>query len=268
MNKKLPVLYLHGGPGMNSFGEEKILGPLFPTDSFQVEFWNEPGFSGASAYSKLVESARESLLRLWRSQGPVKVIAHSFGANTALDLATTNPEAVASLVFVAPALSLRSALRNILKIASGDFRSTALEKSERIETLLLDGSDRILDERMREGLGLATQDPLLFTHYWQNQEQMAQYFGAWVEKSAQMNLEAFFSVLQELDSMQERMRSFPISKIPAVCIFGDSDPVVAEAEEKMHLQKLFKLITFVTYEGAGHFAHLEKPKEFVQNIVG
>ena len=35
-------VFLHGGPGFNSFAEQAILGPIFHSYGREIVFWNEP----------------------------------------------------------------------------------------------------------------------------------------------------------------------------------------------------------------------------------
>ncbi|MEO5970200.1 MAG: alpha/beta fold hydrolase, partial [Bdellovibrionia bacterium] len=128
-------LFIHGGPGLNSFAEKTILGSLFSDRNVSITFWNEPSKfrptvlldstdsekTPKAAFSRLLESAEKTLVELAQS-GPVKLIGHSFGCNTATILAARNPNLVAELNLIAPAFDQLEAHRNIMRIAIEDFK--------------------------------------------------------------------------------------------------------------------------------------------------
>lgn len=102
-----PVVFLHGGPGYNSYSFEKLAGPRLERTQRLVYLdqrgcgRSERPASGDYALSTLVadlEALRETLgVERWT------LLGHSFGGTLALEYAARHPEHVAALVLVGPA---------------------------------------------------------------------------------------------------------------------------------------------------------------------
>jgi pimeloyl-ACP methyl ester carboxylesterase len=68
----------------------------------------------ASPFTELANLAEEELLRLAdRHRGPVRVLAHSFGAVLALHLAMRQPEAIGSVILLAPVSDIGGAFARL-----------------------------------------------------------------------------------------------------------------------------------------------------------
>src|SRR5262245_376586 len=109
----MTFVFLHGGPGFNSFAEQAMLGWLFQVAGQTIVFWNEPSrlrpegepFEAERAFERWLASAERSVLSAAES-GPVHVITHSASVHAGLEISRRHPSRVASLVLVAPAADL------------------------------------------------------------------------------------------------------------------------------------------------------------------
>jgi pimeloyl-ACP methyl ester carboxylesterase len=94
------TLFLHGGPGLCALPERQRFG-----DSLSVYWWDQPRsvMLFANPFNELVDLAEDELLRMAdRRRGPVRLLAHSFGAVLALHLAVRQPEAIDTVDLLAP----------------------------------------------------------------------------------------------------------------------------------------------------------------------
>src|SRR4051812_7158437 len=116
------ILFLHGGPGLNSVAEAELLGPRLRDSGIEPHFWNEPSearpgswpFRTERAFSNQVESARAILDHLRsESDSPIDLVAHSFGCNVAWDLLAESL-GIRRLFLVAPAFSIHSVYRRVM----------------------------------------------------------------------------------------------------------------------------------------------------------
>ena len=100
-------LFLHGGPGLSCIAERDAY-----SDTLPVHWWDQPRavVHTPRPFATLVDAALDQLDELRRANGdPVPVVAHSFGANLAYELALRRPDAIASLTLLAPVHDLGGA---------------------------------------------------------------------------------------------------------------------------------------------------------------
>lgn len=258
---------------MNSIAEEALLGPCFKRQGVDITFWNEPsclrpsGFpvSPGNEFFQAYSSAEKQLLGLTKKDGPVHLIAHSFGAHFAVLLARNNPKALASLHFVCPGLALFSAFKNIMRIALSDFNNSALEKSLVIEECLT-RTQCFGDEWFIKGLACALEDPLLLARYWVRETSFKQWLAVVASDSrAAFDFDSFFGILKTLtfSHLQNSLLNFP-----RTCFyFADKDPVIDVISEVQLAKTIFYTIKTVSMKHCGHFAHLEDSESFVRLIL-
>ena len=77
--------------------------------------------------------------------------------------------------------------------------------------------------------------------------------------------------LNTIKTGMKDLRGFPIdiisnaSQIDTLCIFGENSPYINE-KYKHKFKTLFANLQFFKIEGAGHWLHVEKPKEFIDIV--
>jgi pimeloyl-ACP methyl ester carboxylesterase len=102
------VLFLHGGPGLNAELERRKFGSSLP-----VHWWDQPRVNAdhSESYDRLVKSAIDELHRLSSLvDGPIALLASSFGTHLALALINEAPSQVGNVGFVGGILDMRTAL--------------------------------------------------------------------------------------------------------------------------------------------------------------
>jgi pimeloyl-ACP methyl ester carboxylesterase len=250
--------FLHGGPGLNSRAEAETLEPHFLQAGVHTRFWNEPELNGSeSAYQELVDLAASDFLDEVRRRGrAVHLIAHSFGANVALDIARRHPEAVAGLLLIAPAFGLDRVQANLVGIARSDFAKLDPQRLQALESAW-NASRRFFDAEMCLAVELTASDPELFGHYWANPRQMEKFFSIWTRLGLSMNLRNYFAVMKSF-ALRD-IQSLPAA-IPHMAVFGALDPVVDRVYEEAIVRTNGGEV--VHFEGSSHFPHFEDPVRF------
>ncbi len=107
---RVPLLYLHGGPGYNSYSFEKMVGPRLEKQ-MQVVYFDQRG-SGRSerpasrdySMAALVEDVESLRRQLGVPQ--LSLLGHSFGATIALEYAARYPEHVRKLIVLDGAVDM------------------------------------------------------------------------------------------------------------------------------------------------------------------
>jgi pimeloyl-ACP methyl ester carboxylesterase len=263
----LPVLFVHGGPGINSVADEAVIGPYLQREGRRLVFWNEPSrqrpngepFLAHRAYQGLVESVVLALRQLSESaSAKVTLVAHSFAANAVYQVALLYPEWIDRIILLSPAFHQRKALMNLVGLAEKDLehdqRGLAIELRA-----LADRSVGVFDDSMLRACRIAMGDPLLFTHYWCSQKAMEIYFGAWAKVGQAFDMESFEAVMTDFHSNSPRLAAQVL--VPTVAVFGKYDRVIDRPAEELTCRALFPSLQVVSLVRSGHFPQIEEPRE-------
>ena len=119
----MTFVFLHGGPGFNSFAEQAMLGSLFHSARHEIVCWHEPSrirpygdvFDEGNAFECWLASAEAFVLAAARS-APVHLIAHSMSIHAAVEIVRRHPGCVRSLVLVAAAADAFVTFKNVLRL--------------------------------------------------------------------------------------------------------------------------------------------------------
>ncbi len=265
--------FLHGGPGFNSTAEQAILGPLFGRGGHTISFWNEPSrlradgesFEPKLAFTRWLASAEAFVLRA-ASREPVHVIAHSFAVHAALEIARRCPAALASLVLIVPGIDAFSTFTNVLRLAHRDLAEANAPAASAISGSL--GRTRnVLDEPMREGMMNALLDDRLFTHYFVDARQLEACLGCYSRPDAQFDAESFFAVLTDFAARRNEVLSTATIGVPTLALFGTNDPITPLNEQRPALEVAVPGVCVKLLEQCSHYAHLDRPQQFVDVVV-
>lgn len=263
-------LFLHGGPGFNSFAEEAILGPLLSAAGHQVRFWNEPSrlrprgevFEAADAYRRWLASSERCLLGVTDS-GPAHVIAFSFAVHAAAHLARSHPARVASVLLAAPSADPFGAFRNVLALAAADFAAERPDAAASLRDCIA-RTRTLMDDAMREGLPLALADPRLFSHYWVDPARADAAFRQLSSPEAQYDVESLFAVLGDFQACSSRGAGEAMA--PTLALFADRDPIAPIDQQEVPLRALFAAAIVERFEDCSHCLHLDQPERFVRRL--
>jgi len=103
------TLFLHGGPGLSAVVERELYG-----DSLDVHWWDQPHFEVlfARPYQALLNDTVLLAKRL-AGNGTVNLLAHSFGARIALDVARRMSNRIGAVTLIAPTFDVTDGLARL-----------------------------------------------------------------------------------------------------------------------------------------------------------
>jgi pimeloyl-ACP methyl ester carboxylesterase len=272
------ILFLHGGPGLQSETERRVLTPFFEKAGISATFWNEPStlrtnstipFQSERAFSRLVESAQIQLDALAKdSGGSVHIVAHSFAARTALLLANTNPEKVEMLTLLTPAVLIEATLRGVISKAANNVQrrgdSSAAEKL-RASLRFSVGSSELLG-----GLAEAFADPDTLSLYWRNAEAMNQWTEILQESTFGIDWTSQAAVMKDLEpqlkGLHHGLGEMSLN-LPIQVLWGTHDQVIYLNDELELLSKIARVDRVFELKGTSHFSALEDPEQFLSAVT-
>jgi pimeloyl-ACP methyl ester carboxylesterase len=252
MNPPLSTLFLHGGPGLSSIAERDLYARTLP-----IHWWDQPRsvVLFARPFSALVEAAEDEVRMLADASGrPVDLIAHSFGAHLALQLARRVPAHIGKLWLLAPVYDMggafvRLATRLLTLTPSSEPLLAALEEFKAT-------SDYTRFARLAAQV---TSFANLFELYWST--------GANARRRWYLDLLAHQSIVDP-SAFEVIVRDFWAEPLPlpqpgrgvqtVQLVFGREDPLIDLAAERRTWTQLFPH-AHCTELDTGHFIHLEAP---------
>jgi len=272
VKSKKNILFLHGGPGLNSSPEKKLLTPGFSKRELHVHYWNEPSllrphegpYLKDHPYTGWIRSAEKMLLAIAEETGPVHMIGHSFAVNPIMDLLSKHSNLVSKISLIAPGFDLHTCHRNIVQIAIKDYEEDTSIVADELRKLLTQ-TRYMFDPPMTEALKLALQDPKLLKHYWSRPEQMIASLETMQSSEMQPDFPAFFEVLTEMSVRIRAGIHYPKNlKIPVQVAFGSADPVVLRNAEEPTVLDIFPTAEIKIFENCSHYLHLDEPEKFIE----
>jgi pimeloyl-ACP methyl ester carboxylesterase len=247
------TLFLHMGPGLNSFVERKLLGSQNPT----VDYWDQPAHAENSghAFDKLVDQTHQRALELAGPQkNPIHIVAHSFGGHIARALAARDPELIKSLRYVSTGYDIPNGFYSLLKTMSQDPSTDATLRTE-ITEFLVGREPHPQDIWLYAGL--ITKDPHFMRHYWPATE-MYETYTQQAAAGPGMNFGAFQSIMA--DFLERHFTLDPTSTrvtCPVHIELGGRDPLLNLDHERQLWSKVYPQATFTIHPQSGHYLHIE-----------
>lgn len=267
--------FVHGGPGMNNFAEQALLGPLLSARGQEAHFWNEPSrlrpsgdpFNPIGAFGGWVASL-ERALAAFSHAGPVLLQAHCFATGPAIDVARRHPQRVAALVLTGPSPDPCAGLLRVLRLARQDLAGDQPEMASKLADCIT-RTRSLMDPAMHEAVGLALNDRKLFTHYWADPAQFEKSVAALMTPAAQFDAESFFAVIGDFAKRWPRPRRIdaPLTT-PTLVVCGGRDPITPHTETIAGVLDEIPSATIEVFEDAGHFVHLDRPERFIDAMIG
>lgn len=237
----MKLIFVHGGPGLNSGPEENLLTQCFDQDD-EIIFWNEPS---ASTF----HSACESLSTLIESMGEAKatIIAHSFGAVLVNEILPKVEDRIARLILIAPVSNLAALDKNIISAVS--------EKVEELRTYLdrFDDGVSFSEERFTY-LFKAACVPELGLKYWHKKDLAAGY-----QTFSRFSLENFKSIRSTCGLVNLRHKT----RVPTDVIYGLHDQIVP-SEERTEVERLYENSKIHIFQNSAHYGHIEEQDLFTK----
>jgi proline iminopeptidase len=261
-----PLLFLHGGPGYNSYSFEAQAGKALES-RLRMIYLDQRG-SGRSerpwtgAYS--VAAMVEDIEALRRQLGVPKLalMGHSFGGALALEYAAAYPQHVEKVVLVSAASSIPDAcaarVAFLTKRYPADLAKARAAAAERKETPddCFFAFNAVADD-IRERVN----DETMFPDMKKVEEQRA------VDaKSGLRNTGELGGALWNNGFLSYRFTRFERLSMPVLVMAGEEDYAIGLPAQRA-LQKQLPQAKLVEYPGAGHFLYLDAPQRFTDDVV-
>jgi pimeloyl-ACP methyl ester carboxylesterase len=273
MTPAMQFVFLHAGPGFNSYAEQAILAPVFARRGHDLACWNEPSplrptgelFDPGNACERWLASAERFVLHA-AGTSPVHVVAHSFTVHAAMELARRHPERVASLVLVAPGMDTVATFMNVMRVARDDLADTRPDIAKTIAECMT-RTRTFFDGAMREGLMNVLHDEKLFTHYWSDQTMMQASLAARARPEAQFDVDSFFAVFDDFVRRGTTLFSSDPVTVPTLVLFGGEDPITPLAQQRAAIASASPRARLDVLDGCSHYLHLDRPDAFTATVV-
>ena len=257
-----PVLFLHGGPGYNSYSFARLMGPRLEK-SRRMVYLDQRGCGRSErpwddSYSLDVQLADLEALRRELGLERWVLLGHSLGATLALEYAARYPEHVAGVVYVSG-----------LSDSSASFASwkKALERQHpgRLAITELPGETSDYRQVMRALRGLDAQaffNRLQFHDAVYQQQQQAVDEESGLRNTGELSRAMFTTELPTYRfAAAERVRT------PVLVIGGRHDESIG-VETLVALSRAVTGATWLEYERSGHFPYLEEADRFERDVTG
>lgn len=247
-------LFLHYGPGGNSFVENKILGKL--TD--KIYFWDQPKVKHRpNPYSSLVALCEEQLLKV---SSPCNIVAHSFGCDLALSILKSNPNLVSKTILISPLRNIPNCFINLAK------KLLEIKNSVPLSQALLSAESKTDNLSLEANLfwSLITQistHPNYNSSFWQSHECMTNYFSLAAEASA-FDAEEWQVLVHDYLFTQKQNNYEILKNTNTHALFGANDPYLTPAALEYWKELLGKDNVSII-DNVGHFPHLEQPSSIL-----
>lgn len=248
----VPNLFLHGGPGLCCLAEREHY-----DTTLLIHWWDQPRgvVMFAHPFAELVEMATDTVSECALQCGqPVGLVAHSFGAQLALHVASRIPEHLYAVTLLAPAFNIVDALTRVGRcVLERGADAAGLQRALRL--LAEQPYNRDCFWSLFDAL-LATPD---FLRVYFSRDADAQYaaFAGLMAREPLFDASALRAILQ--DFWELRPIDGPIAPgCPVDLVFGKYDLLSDPSEEEAIWLQYFPQARS-RHLDAGHFVHLERP---------
>ncbi len=270
---RTPVLFLHGGPGYNSYSFATLAGPRLEKDLNMIYF-DQRG-SGRSerpwtqAYSTDILVQDIEALRQRLGTQRIALLGHSFGGTLALEYAARYPEHVSRIVFVdglsdGPA-SIRSWRERLEKVKPEASKAAPVSGDNPSDT------DRVCAETKANmtfvNLSTGKDGKAFFDSMQFVDQEIRKKQDAVDEKSGLKNTGELSNALFSGGLACYRFTQHSRLTMPVLVIGGRHDGAIGMAPLRELAAKL-PHATLSEYEQSAHFPYLEEPDRFATEVIG
>jgi proline iminopeptidase len=261
-----PLLFLHGGPGYNSYSFEAQAGKALE-GKLRMIYLDQRG-SGRSerpwtgAYSMPIMVEDIEALRKQLGVPKLALMGHSFGGALALEYAAAYPGHVDRLVLVSAASSIPDACAARVAFLAqrypADLQKARAAAAERKETpdecyfafnsVADDIRERVNDETMFPDMKRVAEQREVDA------------------KSGLRNTGELGGALWNSGFLSYRFTRFDRLTMPVLVMAGEEDYAIGLPAQRA-LAKALPKAKLVEYAGAGHFPYLDAPRRFTRDVV-
>lgn len=264
------VLYLHGGPGYNSYDFERSVGRKLEK-KLRMVYLDQRG-SGRSAtvedpsllgMEQLVDDVER--LRVELKAPKIGIIAHAFGGMIALNYAKLHPDRIRALVLVEATGDLRAAVLNQLEHLAQVAPQAFPSRAPALQALAK--SDKPPSARLMEAYALLGPLSAQRQLQWASAEAQQQHLRLDEESglSTRSNPKVFTRMQQDgyLDLAQEDLMK-PL-RFPAALFAGRKSHVIGA--ENLRKAAAEWQVPVLWFEHSGHLPYMDEPESFASRAI-
>jgi proline iminopeptidase len=261
-----PLLFLHGGPGYNSYSFEAQAGKALE-GRLRMIYLDQRGsgrserpWTGVYTIAAMVEDIEA--LRQQLGVPKLALMGHSFGGALALEYAAAYPQHVEKMVLVSAASSIPDACAARVAFLGQRYpaelkqaRAAAAERKENPDDCFFafnsvpdDIRERVNDETMFPDMKLVVEQRAVDA------------------KSGLRNTGELGGALWNNGFLSYRFERFERLTMPVLVLAGSEDHAIGPPAQRALAKRLPKA-TLVEYAGAGHFPYLDAPRRFTRDVV-
>ena len=261
-----PVLFLHGGPGYNSYSFAQLEGPLLEK-KLRMIYLDQRG-SGRSErpwtrdykMQTLVEDIEQ--LRQMLGVHKLSIVGHSFGGTLALEYAAAHPEHVAKLVLVDILYDAQVQCR----YRAQGLKELRPEAYARVAKDTVDSAGVMRSFCELEFRGLRGAERESFSNEMMFPDSMRRKAQERVDSASGLrNTGELSNALFSAGLLNYQFKAFDRLTMPVLVVVGGKDravggPPMAELARRLPNARL------LTLPRGGHFAYLEEPEAFAEHV--
>ena len=248
-----PTFFLHGGPGFSAAMERHFLG-----DAAGVYWWDQPRpkVGTLSPFADLVDAIIAEFSRKVEEAGAsMALLANSFGAQLAQQLAARMPQQISGITLVAPTYDPKDAY---ITLARRLHRQTNAPLLESAATAL--ENDKADIEKFWQLVGAVLSTQGFADLYWSpGFDRQRQWINQALADSAVFDFSANQAILNSFFAQPIVEKPSPFTG-PVSIVLGKFDPLMDPAAAHHVWMRHFPQAE-VSIVHAGHFPHMECPTE-------
>lgn len=261
------VLFLHGGPGYNTYAFERAVGALLERD-LRMIYLDQRGCGRSGPATRYGMDATiddvDALLRHLEIER-VSLLGHSFGALVAIEYLRHRPQHVERMVLVDMSADVPAVLGHQVAHVAASAEGPFAEHAEAIEAIVEGDGDALA--KLMQLYGVVGRDALQREVHWASAE--AQTLGeAWDAESGLLACtqpEAVQALLAEGYMSDAKPTLMARLERPGVLLAGRRSQVVGAANVEAAAQRWGVALRW--FERSGHFVYVEEPEAFASAVV-
>ena len=256
----MKAIFIHGGPGLNSNPEQKLLKDDFVSNGIDIRFWNEPKEFQTKNFN---EEILNSIIELVNSfDEKIILIGHSTGCRNILNILPTIKSKVHSICFLSPALDLKEADGNIIKFGMSLLEKTNPEAAKSLLNILPSLNDNF-DENKADAILLGLSSGY-FVHNFINSNSFENYF-QFLQGDNQFRVDDYLKIRKS--GSQMITESDEIFDIPTIALFGKKDPIFNFEHGVSIISKYFSNLKSKCLEDVSHYPHIDDKDLFFKELL-
>jgi len=263
------LLFFHGGPGLNSNPEQKILTDKYRKAGIDLICWNEPSELRGTYERNFPETRQEQLLHSAErflldnyDGGPICIMSHSMGSQTVCWLLNKHQDKVKAVFLSAPCFDIFDADKNIFKMIENDFQKHGNETvSQNLRSIISKFSENIYDSIIN-GWKIILENPRLFDYYWLDKDKKDKYLSFFSDPHFTLDFDGFFEI-------RKTYKNVTLHKTEKrITIFhSKQDPITPNISADYNILKYFPNLKLYNMQKSLHYPHIEESDKVLEIIL-